>query len=216
MRRHQFQIQNIIFIVIVFSVANVIPSTKIVGGTETDIKNYPWQVSVVRAITGQHYCGGAIVGRATILTAANCIHLSEREILTDGDIRVRIGSTSRTNGRNLRTILRILVHRQFNGSTLQNNIAILTLTNFLDFTESIRSVSLPAINVQLETDEIVILTGYGEKWTREFAENLEAVQLQVVEQSVCKVAYEQSVMPAITDNMFCAGSAGNGLCEVNI
>lgn len=195
--------------------ANVLPSTRIIGGTQTDIKHYPWQASVVRAKTGQHYCGGAIVGRATVLTAASCIHLNKHETLTDGEIRVRIGSTSRTTGRNLRNILRILTHPQFNAGTLDNNIAVLTLASFVEFTDNIKSIPLPAINAQLEINEIVVLTGYGEKRTKEFAENLEAVQLQIVDQNVCKNTYDQSIMPAITNNMFCAGSAEKGLCEVN-
>lgn len=46
------------------------PSTRIVGGTEAANGAWPWQVSL--QIQGQHVCGGSIIGRQWILSAAHC------------------------------------------------------------------------------------------------------------------------------------------------
>lgn len=43
---------------------------RIVGGSEIDISEAPYQVSL--QIHNEHYCGGCIIGNRWILTAAHC------------------------------------------------------------------------------------------------------------------------------------------------
>lgn len=43
---------------------------RIVGGLVTTINKIPWQVSL--QLRGQHFCGGSIVARQWIATAAHC------------------------------------------------------------------------------------------------------------------------------------------------
>lgn len=50
---------------------NVKMNDKIVGGQETTIEQYPYQVTV--QYMDRHICGGSIINKNTILTAAHCI-----------------------------------------------------------------------------------------------------------------------------------------------
>ncbi|GLH12150.1 Lectizyme [Gryllus bimaculatus] len=61
---------------------------RIVGGSNTDIKFHPYQVSVQR--NGRHFCGGSIIHANYILTAAHCTGYS-------GTYSVRAGTS--LNGR---------------------------------------------------------------------------------------------------------------------
>lgn len=44
---------------------------KIVGGANVDIKNVPYQVSV--NVKNEHECGGSLITKRHILTAAHCV-----------------------------------------------------------------------------------------------------------------------------------------------
>lgn len=45
-------------------------NSRIVGGYETTIEENPWQVSLQSV--GSHVCGGSIIAKNWVLTAAHC------------------------------------------------------------------------------------------------------------------------------------------------
>uniref|UniRef100_A0A1B0EZ70 Uncharacterized protein n=1 Tax=Phlebotomus papatasi TaxID=29031 RepID=A0A1B0EZ70_PHLPP len=47
------------------------PQTRIVGGQETNIEKFPYQISL--EYNKKHTCGGAIISRNYVITAAHCI-----------------------------------------------------------------------------------------------------------------------------------------------
>ena len=48
------------------------PQTRVVGGSNTDIANWPWQASL--RYNGGHTCGAIIIGPNYLLTAAHCVN----------------------------------------------------------------------------------------------------------------------------------------------
>ena len=50
--------------------ASPVDDRLIVGGFETTIEDQPWQVSL--QVGSSHYCGGSIIGKEWVLTAAHC------------------------------------------------------------------------------------------------------------------------------------------------
>jgi secreted trypsin-like serine protease len=54
-------------------------SPKIVGGTETDVREFPFQVSL-QTWQGFHYCGGLLIAPSYVLTAAHCGNINRVQI----------------------------------------------------------------------------------------------------------------------------------------
>ena len=45
--------------------------SKIIDGRETEISEYPWMVSL--QLSGNHFCGGALISNSWVITAAHCM-----------------------------------------------------------------------------------------------------------------------------------------------
>lgn len=64
-----FQVNSAPFDSIFFNL-NDFNEGRIVGGSDAIIDDFPYQVSL--QYTGKHYCGGSILSKTIILTAAHC------------------------------------------------------------------------------------------------------------------------------------------------
>lgn len=172
--------------------------TKIIGGWNTTINHYPWQVSLLNASNGENVCGGALIGRYTVLTTASCVR--ENRIN-----QTRIGSTNRQRGGYLRTIRRTIIHPNYDQNTNNNDIAILTLRRRVYYSRSIRSIELPFRNGNLADNVTLTVTGWGQLANRTLPLVLQAVNVTTINQRTCANQYRQ-----LTENMFCAGNFNQG------
>lgn len=46
---------------------------RIIGGTNIDISNVPWQVSLRNIASNRHFCGASIISKNWVVTAAHCV-----------------------------------------------------------------------------------------------------------------------------------------------
>ncbi|XP_075168802.1 trypsin-1-like [Haematobia irritans] len=182
---------------------------RIVGGFETDIKDVPFQVSLQN---GWHYCGGSLIAKRFVLTAAHC---------TDGDsefypnFNVRLGSSfSRTGGLLVKPV-RIHQHHKYDGSTVDYDFSILELE---DYDETVLPFELTYAKLpsgdDLADGTLLTVSGWGNtKNPNEDNSVLRAVQVPKVSKDVCEKAY--SGFGVITDRMLCAGfpQGGKDSCQ---
>jgi len=185
---------------------------RIIGGSEVSISDFPWQVSLNNE--RGHFCGGSIIDRWRILTAAHCVNRN-RNPDYPRYVWVRVGSTSRLSGGSLEPVRKIIVHEKYNASISQDhNIAIVVLKYPLFYTSAIQPIDLPQPHFRVPANTTVYISGWG---TRTFGiydppDNLYAAAVQIVDQNECTQAYNSTQVSnqKVSWNMLCAGVPGVG------
>ncbi|XP_020633419.3 serine protease 55 [Pogona vitticeps] len=107
------------------------------GKTQDESEVLPWQVSI--QADGKHVCGGAILSSWWILSAAHCFQ-------EDISSRLHVVVHMEGNPSGIRDLERVIVHQDFNGETLQNDIALILLDSPIHFSEETTPICLPLLH----------------------------------------------------------------------
>ncbi|XP_050078328.1 trypsin-5-like [Anopheles maculipalpis] len=176
---------------------------RIIGGFAIDITDAPYQVSVQR--NKGHVCGGSILNRKWILSAAHCFDEESLAITT-----VRVGSSEHASGGTVMKLARIIPYPHHSSSTNNYDIALLELKDELTFSNKIQPVVLPEQDEPIVEGTMGIVSGWG--LTLNEAESndvLRATNVPTVNQQECNKAYQS--YGGITKQMFCAGYKHGGM-----
>jgi len=186
-------------------------TTRIVGGTVTEVNEYPWQAGLVSAGTSNKvYCGGALINNQWVLTAAHCtVNLSPsgvQVLLGEHDIE-----TTAETDRIRANIIQIVDHPTYNqAAELDKDFSLLKLAEPIIFSDHphIRPICLPENDNEDYNNFDATITGWG---TTSFggvqSAKLQEVIVQVTSNSICQSKY---LREKITDQMLCAGVNGGG------
>ncbi|XP_064100784.1 transmembrane protease serine 9-like [Macrobrachium nipponense] len=187
------------------------PVTRIVGGQPTTVHEYPWQVALTTST--RPFCGGSIISKQWILTAAHCVSGS-----SPSDFTVVIGehdwsTTSETTSTERRQVSNIIVHSQYDSTTLDNDMALLKLSSPISFPldNKIAPVCLPDPNNDYANVDAIV-TGWGTTSSGGSQPyELYEVTVPTMTNSKCSQAYSGE----ITSNMICAGldAGGKDSCQ---
>jgi secreted trypsin-like serine protease len=113
---------------------------RIINGEMSGTGTWGWAVSL--SIQRMYICGGSIVSRSWIITAAHCV-----DDVNASQVIVYAGSNIRWSGSQSRKGLRIVVHTNYDASTFANDIALIELSFPLDMTDSgIHIICLPSVS----------------------------------------------------------------------
>lgn len=171
---------------------------RIVGGQPVDIEQYPYQISLL--LYEAHLCGGSIISKDFIVTAAHCTFDHEAS-----DLQIRAGSSIKSGGQ-VKDVAEIFNHPNYDPDTADYDFAILTLVQSLQFGKKVKPVYLPDADEVFEVGTRCIVTGWGslEANRRGNPERLRGVMLPIISDEECQIAYNDTV---ITPRMICAGYA---------
>ncbi|KAH8410031.1 hypothetical protein KR009_004268, partial [Drosophila setifemur] len=179
---------------------------RIVGGQESNIADIPYQVSLQR---GYHFCGGSLIAKGWVLTAAHCTEGSA--ILLS---KVRIGSSRTADGGLLVGIKRVHRHPKFDSYTIDFDFSLLELQEYSAENVTQAFVRLPEQDANIADGTPVLVSGWGNtQSSQESSAVLRAVTVPKVSQLECTEAYRN--FGSITDRMLCAGlpEGGKDACQ---
>jgi hypothetical protein len=159
-------------------------TAKITGGSDADISQFPWQVFLE---ADNFTCGGSIISNEWIITAAHCTKGDFDEPIPASNIEITVGANnprSSIQGKKY-LVSEVIAHELYDPETLNNDIALLKLTEPIDYTnaEPIKLISEKDVS-EGATDPGVLswVTGYGvTRVTPEtYPTTLQKVQLPIV------------------------------------
>ncbi|KAI8432876.1 hypothetical protein MSG28_013802 [Choristoneura fumiferana] len=182
---------------------------RIVGGVETGINEYPMMAGVIDLKISAIKCGGTIIEKRYVLTAAHCVvgRDAQEVAVVVGEHDITVGDSPATQGINVQ---QITTHPQFSSSNYDYDIAILRLAEDITFSDLVGPACLPFkfVNTNL-TGAIVTLLGWGTLCPGcPTSKTLQKVDVQVVSQSSC-----QSVVSSLTSRQMCTYARGKDACQ---
>lgn len=103
-------------------------SNKILGGIESKSGDWPWMTALLSSDEPDTYqaqfCGGVLIGKSWILTAAHCAYGQ-----SPNEIEVAVGAYDLSSPAvNRIQVKSIHIHSQYNATSMQNDIALLEMT----------------------------------------------------------------------------------------
>lgn len=134
-------------------------SGRVVNGTSARIQDIPYQVAIL--FYYNQACGASILSETTLLTAARCfdqLYLGEAEL---GDWVGRVGSTFWAYGGQIVYFASLTPHEGYDIERHDNDIALLTLTEPLVYSDRIQPVPLPPADTHLTGGDIMQVSGWG-------------------------------------------------------
>ncbi|XP_069753791.1 mannan-binding lectin serine protease 1 isoform X6 [Narcine bancroftii] len=188
---------------------------KIAQGRVVPKGSSPWIAMLSR--NGIPFCGGSLIGKEWIVTAAHCLHLPYDPDKSELSSSVLINITSFKIILGRQKTLRkeeteqeyhtrnIITHPNYNGSTFEYDIALLELPSKVKMMDYVMPICLPENSTStLQTGDMVIVSGWGKQFLHSIPETLMEIEIPVVDHKQCKNVYAQ-LGRQVTDDMICAG-----------
>ncbi|XP_043583404.1 chymotrypsin-2-like [Bombus pyrosoma] len=168
---------------------------RIVNGEDAGPNEFLYQASL--QTNGHHFCGGSVLNRYYVLTAAHCVSGQE-----PSQVQVITG-TKNLNGSPtfVHQAVKFIVHTKYSPSNNWiNDIALIKVNKPFETGPQLNFVPLPQANQNIPDNARAIVSGWGR--IREYgpvSTTLKKAIIYITNQSTCKNAYR-----TIYDTQICA------------
>jgi len=185
---------------------------KIVGGVMAIAGQFPWQVSLGVADIPDpfyaHFCGGSLIGKEWVLTAAHCVDGNDAS-----DLSVFVGTHVLQSGVTRIGVQKLYIHSDYKSASTGHDIALLQLKAPVKEGAETRQIALADKQEEtaiLATSNPAVVTGWG-------ATNMGGQPTRILNYAkIPFVSNERCNKPlayngAITADMLCAGKETGGV-----
>jgi len=184
---------------------------RVIGGQEATRHQFPYQAGLRLNIPGnanQGTCGGSLVSRTRVVTAAHCVDIVSSAVVVLGAHLIlqqepnQIRQTIPSAG--------LIWHENYNSANLNNDVAIINLNSEITPSNFIRPINLPT-GADLNNNfagHLATASGWGRfSSANVISEFLRFVQLNVITEAACRIRFPTIIQPS---TICTAGSAANG------
>ncbi|XP_032892363.1 granzyme K-like [Amblyraja radiata] len=209
---------NLYVLLIVIFLSPAYHGDEIIGGHAAVPHSRPYMASLQKFQWGKwqyvHDCGGVLINRKWVLTAAHCT-TEEGTIGGKWKLQVVLGAHSLSRNESSKQIFhikRLIPHPEFRGNTMENDIKLLELENNAMINNDVNVLKLPGGMVDdLKPGTSCFVAGWGQT-SKEFpSDTLQEVTIEVIDRKTCNSEDYYDHKPEVTQNMICAGdSEGRG------
>ncbi|UJR37305.1 hypothetical protein I4U23_030013 [Adineta vaga] len=183
---------------------------RIMGGQDAVPHSYPWMVSLAkRSLNNIHLCGGVIITRRHVLSAAHCM-----EDFNDvSDLNVITGTHYANDKRNPAAAIAITVHPRYDSETFANDIAVITLLSPLpDNDPRIATICLPPDDIPGKSYPPMKSSGVAIGWGSTYfggdpSPTLKQVVLPILETT----KWPCNIFVTYANGQICAGELSGGV-----
>lgn len=190
--------------------------TRIIGGGPSEYGEYPYAVSLIKPIQRNHFCGGSLIARDVVLSAAHC---------GGGRYRVVIGQHKRTSYSDVEVISvkEEVPHPSYQKPGTDNDFTLIFLSRRAS--PEAATVRLNPVAAVPDDGDRVTVVGWGDtiadaRYTQ-LSDTLKEVELTAVTNRDCARARGRvgtsnayaTYRGAITENMLCARGPAADSCK---
>ncbi|XP_034251635.1 mite allergen Der p 3-like [Thrips palmi] len=194
------------------AVAAGLGSMKIVGGLSTSIvkRAFMANVGIAKGNTFTPQCGGTILDKRHILSAAHCF--KDRKVT----YRVRVGSSQWASGGQLVDVTKIYVPSQYNKAAAYDyDVAVLRVSKDLVLGQAVKAVTLVPVGQKVVANTEITLIGWGYTdalHSEPLPSALREVKIETIDQTECEDDYSGFDL-TVTDRMLCGMRAEKDSCQ---
>ncbi|XP_031423045.1 elastase-1-like [Clupea harengus] len=185
-----------------------------VGGEVALPHSWPWQASVQvsnpRGSPFKHMCGGVVLNKKWILTAAHCVETDELRRIVLGDHNL----TDYGGQEIYKTVGQVYLHPEWNSTRVDDgcDIALLRLHTDAAINKYVQPATLPKPGDELSKKTTCYVTGWGmTKASGEMSMLLKQVYLPLVDSKKC--SSKDYWGTTVKDTMVCAGEGDSANCQ---
>ena len=207
---------------------------KIIGGRAVANRKYSFVAALLNTNKGhkafqQQFCGGSLIDRDSVLTAAHCVTGTRGLPVAPGPLRITVGRTVLNSDQGQkRRVSRIFIHPRYNGDTVTYDAAVLKLSSSVSGIAPIKLATLSQ-NYLERPGRNATVAGWGSTTARpacrpsfvspEFSYRMRNAQVPIVSDSRADQLYQDMCRfiglsaPYTPRLMVAAGGTGRDTCQ---
>ncbi|XP_067015707.2 uncharacterized protein [Anabrus simplex] len=193
-------------------------------GQSTARGQWPWHAALYRAkgINLTYICGGTLVSSSAVVTAAHCVTKMignwpldpDNLVVYLGKYHLKLWSEG---GVQNRQVAEVHVHPEYNSSDFRSDVAVLTLSSPVDYTQFVRPVCLwgeDSTDLRDVEGREGYVVGWGFDEESRVTEQLMMARMPIVSQQSCLWSYPEFFSHFTNNKTYCAGfNNGTSVCN---